>query len=71
MLVAERDTLMHQIADGLDASPARCRVAEQFPSQIEQLVAVAETASQEEDKYLLRKLFDWNLVRTRSRGSEK
>lgn len=53
MLVSERDALMDEIADCLNAGPTRRSLAEQFPGQVQQLVAVAEAACQEEDESLV------------------
>jgi len=61
MLVAEGNALMHEVANRLDARPARIGLTEVSPRQIEQSIAVAEPARNEEDESVLRKKLDRNL----------
>ena len=55
VLVAERDALMHEIADCLHARPAGIGLTEMGPRQIEQPIAVAVPARNKEDESFLRK----------------
>ena len=61
--VAELDVLMNEVADGLNAAPARLGAAEQLPSQIEQLIAVAEPAGEQKDQRFFGEILDRNLRR--------
>src|SRR6516162_9319959 len=47
VLVAERDMVVHKIADRLNACPARRRMAEQVPSYLGQQVRLAVPAAQQ------------------------
>ena len=65
MLVAERDVVVHEIADGLDPAPAHGRVSEQAPRRLGQFLGVAVAAPQQEYQRLLWQFLDRMLVRDR------
>jgi hypothetical protein len=65
VLVAEIDLLIYEIADCLDARPARGRIFEQSPGQIQQSITVAETTREKEDEGLFRELLHRDLAGVR------
>jgi hypothetical protein len=65
VLIAEIDPLIYEIADCLDARPARGRIFEQSPGQIQQSIAVAETTREKEDEGLFRELLHGDLAGVR------
>ena len=56
MLVAEGDVAMDEIADRLNACPARRRVAEEVPGRLGQAVGLAVAAAQEKNQRLVRQI---------------
>ncbi len=58
VLVAELDSIVDEVADRLNARPARRRLAEQIPRGLHQPVGLAVAAAQQEHQRVVRQVGD-------------